>query len=78
MILCILPATHDLSNNEAIMLAKEFDPSGARTLGVITKPDRFENYQNQKDGLVSLLTSNSISLGKGYVVVCVHVSGHCI
>src|SRR5690606_10824248 len=39
IILAVLPANVDVSTQEILALAEEFDPEGARTLGVLTKPD---------------------------------------
>lgn len=39
IILCVVPAGDDFANCEAIKIAKEVDPQGLRTLGVITKID---------------------------------------
>lgn len=39
IILCVVPATEDFANSEAIKLSKEIDVYGKRTLGVITKID---------------------------------------
>jgi GTP-binding protein EngB required for normal cell division len=39
IILCVVPATEDFANCEAIKCAKEVDPHGNRTIGVVTKLD---------------------------------------
>ena len=39
IILAVSAANNDLANSEAIKMAREVDPSGSRTLGVITKLD---------------------------------------
>ena len=39
VILVVIPATDDFGNAEALKLAKEYDPHGTRTLGVVTKSD---------------------------------------
>ncbi|EPQ53379.1 hypothetical protein GLOTRDRAFT_79497 [Gloeophyllum trabeum ATCC 11539] len=38
-ILVTIPASDDIQNQQALLLAKTADPEGKRTLGVITKPD---------------------------------------
>ena len=63
MILCILPAPQDLSTNEAVLLARKFDKSGDRTLGVITKPDL------RGADLVAHINNCKIKVGKGFVMV---------
>ena len=39
IILAVSPANQDLANSDALKLAREADPNGKRTLGVITKLD---------------------------------------
>jgi dynamin 1-like protein len=39
VILCVFPATVDIATVQSFKLAREFDPSGKRTIGVITKSD---------------------------------------
>lgn len=53
-----------MTNNEGINMAREFDLSGERTLGVFTKPDLC-----QRD-IKSYITSLGTKLGKGFVMVC--------
>ena len=49
IILCVIPANQDLSNSEAIQMAKELDPQGNRTFGVLTKIDIMDEGTNCKD-----------------------------
>lgn len=37
VILAVIPANADMANSDALEVAKELDPQGVRTLGVITK-----------------------------------------
>lgn len=39
IILAVTPANVDLANSDSLQLAKEVDPEGERTLGVMTKID---------------------------------------
>lgn len=39
LILALSPATNDLANSDSLQLAREVDPAGDRTIGVITKID---------------------------------------
>lgn len=39
LILALTPANTDLANSDALQLAREVDPKGDRTIGVITKID---------------------------------------
>ena len=40
MIVCVLDMTSNLNNQNGPDMAREADPSGKRTLGVVTTPDR--------------------------------------
>ena len=40
IILCVIPCTSDITTTEALALAQEVDPEGARTLGVLTRADQ--------------------------------------
>lgn len=42
VIFVVLPATDDFGAHESLKIAREFDPEGQRTLGVVTKMDRAE------------------------------------
>lgn len=42
IIICVLQANMDVGNQEAYTIAKEVDPSGSRTIGVVTKIDLIE------------------------------------
>jgi len=37
IILCVIPANADISTSDGLQMARELDPNGARTIGVITK-----------------------------------------
>ncbi|KAL0952898.1 hypothetical protein HGRIS_007116 [Hohenbuehelia grisea] len=39
LILVVMPMTDQVENQQALALAKEVDPQGIRTIGVLTKPD---------------------------------------
>lgn len=39
IILCVLPANVDIATQGILSMAKEADPQGVRTIGVLTKPD---------------------------------------
>ncbi|CAF3416301.1 unnamed protein product [Rotaria socialis] len=44
VILCVFPANVDVATVESFTLAREFDPKGIRTIGVITKSDLAPNH----------------------------------
>jgi replication fork clamp-binding protein CrfC len=39
LILALSPANADLANSDSLQLAREVDPKGDRTIGVVTKID---------------------------------------
>ncbi|GFP90464.1 dynamin-related protein 1e [Phtheirospermum japonicum] len=51
VILAISPANQDIATSDAIKLAKEVDPSGERTFGVLTKLDLMDKGTNALDVL---------------------------
>ena len=52
LILAVSPANVDLVNSESLKLAKEVDPEGKRTIGVITKLDLMDSGTNAMDILL--------------------------
>jgi dynamin 1-like protein len=65
IILAITAANTDLSNSDAIQLAKEVDPEGDRTIGVITKIDIMDKGTDALD----MLLGRVIPLKHGFVGV---------
>ncbi|XP_053992599.1 dynamin-A-like isoform X2 [Hylaeus volcanicus] len=66
-ILAISAANVDIANSDALKLAREVDPSGERTLGIITKCDLMDNQTNALD----ILSGERYPLKRGYIgVVC--------
>ncbi|KAL6566318.1 Phragmoplastin drp1c [Orobanche gracilis] len=51
IILAISPANQDIATSDAIKLAREVDPSGERTFGVLTKLDLMDKGTNALDVL---------------------------
>lgn len=67
IILAVTAANTDLANSDALQLAREVDPEGMRTLGVITKCDMMDEGTDAVD----MLMGKIYPLKKGYVgVVC--------
>lgn len=62
-----MPASSDFANCEAILLAKEFDPHGRRTLGVVTKTDDIQPGSNIKAKL--RMEPRQMHLNLGFVAV---------
>ncbi len=67
-VLAVTAANVDVATSEAIKMAREVDPGGARTLGVITKPDTLE-MGPERDALVRVLKNEELPLKKGYVAI---------
>ena len=53
IILAVVPANADLSTSDALKMAKEIDPSGTRTLGVLTKIDIMDKGTSAKRVLLN-------------------------
>eukprot|EP01113_Clastostelium_recurvatum_P027373 TRINITY_DN32_c0_g1_i4.p1 TRINITY_DN32_c0_g1~~TRINITY_DN32_c0_g1_i4.p1 ORF type:complete len:859 (+),score=230.38 TRINITY_DN32_c0_g1_i4:15-2591(+) len=65
IILAVTPANTDLANSDALQLAREVDPDGIRTLGVITKIDLMDKGTDAMD----VLTGKVIHLNLGFIGV---------
>lgn len=63
LILAVSPANSDLANSDALKLAREVDPSGNRTIGVITKLDLMDQGTDARD----ILENKHLPLKRGYV-----------
>ncbi|KAM0346649.1 hypothetical protein ACHAPU_005361 [Fusarium lateritium] len=68
IILAVVPCNGDIANQEILTYAKEVDPEGKRTLGVLTKPDSV-NTQSEKAVIVDLVLGKRRDLQLGYCVV---------
>jgi GTP-binding protein EngB required for normal cell division len=53
IILAVLQAGNDMANQPIIKLAREYDPDGERTVGIITKPDLINEGAEAKLALVA-------------------------
>jgi len=65
LILAISPANSDLANSDALKIAKEVDPQGLRTIGVITKLDLMDEGTDARD----ILENRLLPLRRGYIGV---------
>eukprot|EP01083_Nonionella_stella_P190921 706989_1 len=63
MILAVTAANADLATSDALQIAKEVDPTGERTLGVITKIDLMDHGCNALD----ILHGKVVPLKLGYI-----------
>lgn len=67
IILAVHPATTDLATSDALQIARQADPEGKRTLGVITKLDLMDKGTDAME----MLTGKVIPLKLGYIgVIC--------
>jgi len=65
IILCVIPANADISTSDGLQMARQVDPEGKRTIGVITKIDIMDRGTNAKN----MILGKEISLRLGYVGV---------
>lgn len=65
VILAISPANVDLANSESLKLARNVDPQGRRTIGVLTKLDLMDAGTNALD----ILTGRVYPLKLGFIGV---------
>ncbi|XP_062336846.1 dynamin-3 isoform X2 [Osmerus eperlanus] len=65
LILAVTPANSDLANSDALKLAKDVDPQGQRTIGVITKLDLMDEGTDARE----ILENKLLPLRRGYIGV---------
>ncbi|KAL4867954.1 hypothetical protein BDV12DRAFT_197670 [Aspergillus spectabilis] len=67
IILAVVPANVDVATQEVIERAREVDPEGQRTLGVLTKPDLVDRGAEQH--VLELIAGRTMPLRHGWVLV---------
>ncbi|XP_065505463.1 interferon-induced GTP-binding protein Mx-like [Caloenas nicobarica] len=65
--LVVVPCNVDIATTEALKMAQEVDPSGERTLGILTKPDLVD--KGTEEAIVNIIRNLVIPLKKGYMIV---------
>ncbi|NXU76740.1 MX protein, partial [Oreotrochilus melanogaster] len=65
--LVVVPCNMDIATTEALKMAQEVDPSGERTLGVLTKPDLVD--RGAEESVINIIQNRVIPLKKGYMIV---------
>ena len=65
IILAVIPANSDLANADSLLMAKQVDPTGSRTIGVLTKLDIMDKGTNARD----ILMNKVYPLKYGYIGV---------
>jgi hypothetical protein len=65
VILAISPANSDIANSDSLLIAREVDPKGLRTIGVLTKLDIMDRGTNCRD----VLEGKVYQLHHGFIAV---------
>ncbi|NXD63896.1 MX protein, partial [Eolophus roseicapillus] len=65
--LVVVPCNVDIATTEALKMAQEVDPSGERTLGILTKPDLVD--RGTEESVIKIIRNQVIPLQKGYMIV---------
>ncbi|XP_027660192.2 interferon-induced GTP-binding protein Mx-like isoform X1 [Falco biarmicus] len=65
--LVVVPCNVDIATTEALKMAQEVDPSGERTLGILTKPDLVD--KGTEESIINIIQNKVIPLKKGYMIV---------
>ncbi|XP_077335908.1 interferon-induced GTP-binding protein Mx2-like [Lithobates pipiens] len=65
--LVVVPSNVDIATTEALEMAKTVDPSGHRTLGILTKPDLVD--KGAEEEVVNIVRNLVYTLRKGYMIV---------
>lgn len=68
IILAVIPCNVDIATQEILKLAKDADPQGVRTMGVLTKPDLAPERATQQ-AIIDLIGGKRQDLKLGYCVV---------
>ncbi|KAG9379918.1 Dynamin family protein [Pyrenophora tritici-repentis] len=68
IILAVLPSNVDIATQEILTMAEDFDKSGERTLGVLTKPD-LVTEQSAQANICNLVLGKKRPLTLGYYIV---------
>ncbi|NWU88439.1 MX protein, partial [Upupa epops] len=65
--LVVVPCNVDIATTEALKMAQEVDPSGERTIGILTKPDLVD--KGTEESIMKIIRNLVIPLKKGYMIV---------
>ncbi|PHH83192.1 hypothetical protein CDD83_3039 [Cordyceps sp. RAO-2017] len=68
IILAVMPCNVDIATQEILKLAEVADPNGARTMGVLTKPD-LANEAATQQAVIDLVLGKRSNLKLGYYLV---------
>lgn len=67
IMLTVVPANVDIATQEIIEIAREVDPDGDRTLGVLTKPDLVDKGAEHK--VIDLVEGRELKMKLGWILV---------
>ncbi|NXJ76399.1 MX protein, partial [Trogon melanurus] len=65
--LVVVPCNVDIAATEAMKMAQEVDPSGERTLGILTKPDLVD--RGTEEFIMNVMQNLVLPLKRGYMMV---------
>ncbi|KAM9253703.1 interferon-induced GTP-binding protein Mx1-like [Dugong dugon] len=65
--LVVVPSNVDIATTEALSMVQEVDPTGDRTIGILTKPDLVDRGAEEK--VVDVVHNLVYQLKKGYMIV---------
>lgn len=69
VILAVVAADNAFANQPVTKFAREIDPSGTRTLGLITKPDKIDRGSDNENYYVELAQNQNVRLTLGWHVL---------
>jgi GTPase SAR1 family protein len=69
IILAIVSAKNDIGNQVILNKARQVDPQGLRTLGIITKPDLLVKGSKSEDEFIALARNDEVKFSLGWHVV---------
>jgi hypothetical protein len=68
IILAVISAANDFNNQVVVKLARRIDPTGSRTLGVITKPDRIDTPEGV-EAIREIASNKTVEFALGWHVL---------
>ena len=69
IILAVVSAKNDIGNQIILRRARQVDPQGLRTLGIITKPDLLVKGSKSEEAFIALARNEEVNFSLGWHVV---------
>ena len=69
IILVVVSAAYEFVNQLATQLAREVDPCGTRTMGLITKPDKLDDGSDREKAFIKMASNRDVVLQLGWHVL---------